>query len=108
MIKRIQNLFWLAIGIGCVVYVIYVCVRRFERDHIKKEDTRYAKAVMINKRHYNANTPHEFIGYSYEFNINRIRYTGIYHDTTAMVGDTVKILYDVNDPALNKPADINK
>ena len=108
MIKKIQNIFWVALAIGSFVSIIYLCVKRYKTDHIAKENMRYIKAVMINERNYNGNTPHEFTGYSYEFNINGTRYTGDSHDTSDRVGDTIKVLYDVNNPALNKPADPNK
>jgi len=107
--KKIGHYFWIAIGIGCIGLLFYKIAKRYQTDHISKENLAHAKAVIISEQNFMGNQPVKpKFTYSYKFFVRGIRYTGDSHDTTLHVGDTVEIEYDKNSPDLNKPLHPNE
>lgn len=60
------------------------------------------KAVIIEERNYMGNHSSGF-SYSYSFTVNSKTYTGHSHNPVLIIGDTIEIEYDKNNPVFNKP-----
>lgn len=102
--KKIINIFWIALGIGFFVFFIYKVTRRTISDHLLKQNPEHTKAVIINERNYNGNSRVKLdYTYSYLFKINGKEYTGDSHDTSLKIGDTIEVEYVKDSPNFNKP-----
>ena len=103
-INKIKNIFWIALGIGCIVFFIYKVAKNNYTDYLLKNKAQFTKAVIIDERNYLGNHPvkAEF-SYSYRFEINGERYTGNAHDKSLRIGDTIDVEYVKDNPNLNKP-----
>lgn len=102
--KKIKNIFWLLFGITIIVYFIFKVSKRYQTDHISKENIQYVKAVIIDEKNYNGNEPVKpTFTYSYLFYANGKSFKGVSHNRNLKIGDSIEIEFDKNNPNLNKP-----
>jgi hypothetical protein len=103
--KKISDIFWIVFAIAVTAWLIYDIGKRFFTDHINKNNMRYTKAVIINIKNWDPNDRvNADYHYSYRFVVDGKTYQNDSNDTSLKVGDSVKIEYDKNHPALNKLA----
>lgn len=102
--KRMQNIAWIIVGIGIILYIVIKIVLNSFTGHFMGNEPQKAKAVIIDKRNYLPNQPvkAEFT-YSYQFEVNGEKYTGNSHDTSLKVGDSVEVEYNNEHPDINHP-----
>jgi len=103
-VNKIKDIFWIAVGIAIVGYVIYKIAINSFTDHFLGSNPQRIKAIIIDHRNYMPNQPvkAEF-SYSYQFAVKGEKYTGNAHDNSLKVGDTVEIVYNKDYPNINKP-----
>lgn len=102
--KKIQNIFWILIGAGGIIFFIYKLTTRVRTDHFINENSVHTKAVIINEKNYNGNSRVKLdFTYSYSFFLNGKQYTGDSQDPTLQIGDTIDVEYVQDKPYLNKP-----
>ena len=102
--KKLQNFFWISLGIVSVGFFIYKVAKRAITDRILDNNAAHTQAVIINERNYEPNQPVKArFSYSYKFEINNEQYTGNSHDELLNIGDTVEIEYSKNNPNFNRP-----
>ncbi len=82
-INKIKNYFWIIFAISLFSYLVYKIIRNSFTDSIIGNNPQTAKAVIINDKNYEPNSPvgAEFT-YSYQFIVNRKAYEGNSHDQT--------------------------
>jgi uncharacterized protein YneF (UPF0154 family) len=102
--NKIKSIIWIILGAIVIGFFIYKVARRYVTDHILENNSQQIRAVIINERNYMGNQPVKpKFSYSYQFVINRQKYTGNAHDTTIKVGDTVEVEYNKANPSINRP-----
>jgi FtsP/CotA-like multicopper oxidase with cupredoxin domain len=102
--KKIKNIFWIAIGFGVIGYVGYKITMNSFTNHFLGANPFHTKAVIIDEKNYMGNQPvkPEYT-YSYQFEFNGKKYTGNSHDRSLKPGDTVEVVYNKDHPAINMP-----
>ena len=103
-INKIKNYFWIVLAISLFGYLIFKIIRNSFTDSIIGSNPQTAKAVIVNDKNYEPNSPvgAEF-SYSYQFIVNGKAYEGNSHDQKLKIGDTVEIQYNREYPSINKP-----
>ena len=102
--KKIGNIFWIALGLTCLCYVIYKIGRNSVSNHFLKNNPQITKAVIFDEKNFNGNeSVKPTFSYSYQFEINGKSYTGNSHNKELRIGDTIEIEYAKDYPSLNKP-----
>jgi hypothetical protein len=102
--KKLSNVFWLALGLGCVGWFIYKIGHRAVSDHLLDKESIRAKAVIINERNYMPNQPvRAGFSYSYLFKVDGVEYKGNSHDESLSIDDTIGIEYVKGHPDFNRP-----
>lgn len=102
--KKIQNIAWIIVGIGVVLYVVVRIALNSFTGNFMGDEPQKIKAVIIDKRNYLPNQPvkSEF-SYSYQFEINGKQYTGNSHNTGLKVRDSIEVEYNKEHPDINRP-----
>lgn len=102
--KKIKDIFWISLGVGCIFFFIYKVSRRAISDHLLTQNPEHIKAVIISERNYNGNSPVKSdYSYSYLFKINGKEYSGDSHDNSLNIGDSIEVVYVKDNPGFNKP-----
>ncbi|MCI4443124.1 MAG: hypothetical protein JHC39_06405 [Lentimicrobium sp.] len=103
-INKIKNYFWIILAISLFGYLISKIIRNSFTDSIIGNNPQTTKAIIINDKNYEPNSPVglEFT-YSYEFIVDGKSYRGNSHDQTLKIGDTVEVQYNKEYPSINKP-----
>jgi hypothetical protein len=102
--KKISDKIWAVLGVFLLIYCISILSKRTLTDFLVDKNAYHTKAIIIDERNYYPNQPvkHEF-SYSYQFEVDKRKYTGNSHDATLKVGDTVEVKYSKISPYFNKP-----
>jgi hypothetical protein len=104
MIKKIKNIGWSILAFLFIGFFIYKVTKRALTDHLLINNGLIIKAIVINEKNYNGNEDvNPTFSYSYQFEIDRKKYTGNSHDPTLNIGDTIDVEYVKNCPSMNKP-----
>ena len=103
-INKIKNYFWIVFAISLFGYLISKIIRNSFTDSIIGNNPQTTKAIIINDKNYEPNSPvgAEFT-YSYQFIVNGKSYEGNSHDQTLRIGDTVEVQFNKEYPNINKP-----
>lgn len=102
--KKLSNVFWLALGLGSVCWILYKIGKRAVTDNLLDKGSIHTKAVIISERNYMPNQPvRAGYSYSYLFKVDGVKYKGNSHDETLNIDDTVEIEYVAGHPDLNRP-----
>jgi hypothetical protein len=102
--NKLSDKIWVVLGICLLIYSVCILSKRAVTNFLVDKNASHAKAIIFDKRNYYPNQPvkHEF-SYSYQFEIDKKKYTGDSHDTSLKVGDTIEVIYYKALPYFNKP-----
>ncbi|GAA3961111.1 hypothetical protein [Mucilaginibacter dorajii] len=102
--KRIQNAFWITLGIAIIGCLVYKIAKNSFTEHFLGDTPQHIKAIIIDEKNFMGNQPvNPKFSYSYQFVIKGQKYIGNAHDTTLKIGDSVEVEYNKDHPGINKP-----
>ena len=102
--NKLKNIFWITVGIAIIGFFLFRVISNTYTDYTLDNNAVLTKAIIIDDKNYMGNQPvkPEF-SYSYQFIINGKSYIGNAHDNSLLVGDTIEVQYDKNNPSMNRP-----
>lgn len=104
MALKTKDVFWIIVGIGVIGFFLFKVFRKMYVNDVLDNKATIVKAIIIYEKNYMGNQPvNPKFSYSYQFKIEGKKYTGNVHDNSLIVGDTIEVLYDRNNPNINKP-----
>ena len=101
--RDLKGLIAILIVIGSVLYIPYDLFMAYRKNNIPQDKIVHTKAVIIDEENYFPNDQVEFrYTYSYEFKVDGKIYKGDSNNMTVHVGDTIDIIYNKNNPNINR------
>jgi len=103
--KDIKALLVIILVIGLILYIPYDLFMAYRRNNIPEDKIVHTKAIVIDEKNY---FPNDYVEirytYSYKFEVNGKTYKGDSNNMTVHVGDSIDIIYNKDNPNINKSA----